>query len=300
MFDARRFLSEYKIGYYTEGKNVSPGWINIQCPFCGDASNHGGFNLSGEYYNCWKCGGRDIPFVIRKLIDVSLSEARSIQAEYTAHNIHLQLLNRKKGRAEKIDIPGDTLPKYHREYLARRGFDPDEIQEVYQVRGTGPAEQWDGHLYELRIIIPIIYNRQIVSFQGRDISGRQKDRYKGCPVEKSVINYKEVLYNLDNAPVGSRIIVVEGITDVWRMGSQFVASFGTTMTPPQIKLLSRYDEIFFLFDPERDAQEKARRYASQLSSMGKSTEVIRTIDDRDPADLSPAEAVILRKRLLEE
>ena len=54
-------------------------------------------------------------------------------------------------------------------------------------------------------------------------------------MEKSVVNYKDILYNMDRVQ-GEKVVVVEGITDVWRMGDGFVASFGTTLTSAQINL----------------------------------------------------------------
>ena len=34
------FLDDYDIEYWTEGKNVVKGWVNITCTFCDDDSNH--------------------------------------------------------------------------------------------------------------------------------------------------------------------------------------------------------------------------------------------------------------------
>ncbi len=170
--------------------------------------------------------------------------------------------------------------------MKRRGFDPKYLIKKYGIVGTGPGESWNNISYELRIIIPIFFGGRIVSFQGRDITNQQKERYKACPVEKSVINCKQILYNLDNAK-GKWVVVVEGILDVWRMGDGFVASFGTTMTSSQINLLNRrFDKITFLFDSELEAQKKAGLYCAQLSSLGKNVELVQLKKVRDPADLS--------------
>ena len=41
-FDVLEFLDDRGIPYVTEGKNVSYGWAEINCPFCpdGDPSEH--------------------------------------------------------------------------------------------------------------------------------------------------------------------------------------------------------------------------------------------------------------------
>ena len=57
MFDVISFLEEYNIDYTTSGKNVTSGWVEINCPFCGDdPSYHMGVNLSSGLYHCWICG----------------------------------------------------------------------------------------------------------------------------------------------------------------------------------------------------------------------------------------------------
>jgi len=50
-FDVEQFLYDYSVSYTTSGKNVSQGWIGVQCPFCDDHSSHGGFNINEGYYN---------------------------------------------------------------------------------------------------------------------------------------------------------------------------------------------------------------------------------------------------------
>lgn len=296
LFDALKFFKDHRIRYWTEGKNVSPGWVNIKCLFCINDSNHLGWNLDEGYFHCWKCNGHKLHTVVSKLLRVPKSRAEEIILEYSGHVPHRKFLNRKKAQAKHIKLPGSELNKFHRQYLKRRKFDPDYIIKKYKITGTGPKETWEDLLYELRIIIPIMYNRKLVSFQARDITDKQKLRYKGCPIEKSVIYYKDILYNWDNANQ-FRIVVVEGITDVWRLGDGFVASFGTGMTQSQIKLLSTVDEIFFLFDPGKEAQNKAKEYAELLASIGRKTEIIKLQGSQDPGELSEDNASYIRRQL---
>lgn len=297
-FDAFRFLKDYNIQYFTEGTNVSPGWVNIRCILCNDHSSHGGFNPQYGYYNCWRCGRHQLDLIVSKLLNISRSQARDVIYEYSGYYAVTKSLNKKRPTAKQLKLPGSTiLSKFHKKYLQQRGFDPNYIQSKYGITATGPGEKWDGSDFSLRIIIPIYYQNQIISFQGRDITDRHKLRYKGCPIEKSVMNYKSILYNIDNCR-GKRIVVTEGITDVWRMGDGFCASFGTAITRWQIKELNRYDEIFFLFDPEPEAQAKAQDVARQLASLGKYTEILILDSGKDPADLSDEEAEYLRKELL--
>jgi len=280
MFDARAFLRDNGVPYFEEGENVSPGWVAIRCPLCSDHSNHGGFNLSGGYYSCWKCGGHPVEEVIVSLLHISWTQAESIIRDYSAATLVHSILNKKKEpRSSSVSLPGESLEKYHRKYLISRGFDPDYIERKYQVRGTGLAGE-----YRLRIIIPIIFHGQVVSFTSRDITEKQKIRYKTLSVERSVMNPKYVLYNLDNCKK-DWVAVVEGPFDVWRMGDNFVAGLGTQLTDQQLRLLTTYKKVVFLFDSEPDAQKRAEKYASAIGSLGVHTHVVDLETDKDPAKL---------------
>ncbi len=110
---------------------------------------------------------------------------------------------------------------------------------------------------------------------------------------------KSVLYNLDNA-TGRRVCLVEGPADVWRMGDGFVCSFGTDVTQAQVRLLSRYKEVFIMFDPEPEARIKARKVAEELSILGGGTDVWLVDMEEyrcDPGDLTEEQAQKLRREL---
>jgi len=99
--------------------------------------------------------------------------------------------------------------------------------------------------------------------------------------------------------------VVEGIFDMWRMGRGFVCSFGTSLRDTQVRLLSEWKEVLFLFDNEEMAQEKAHGYAQILASVGVSASCVvadfgENADgsSRDPGDLTEVEAQEIRRELL--
>jgi hypothetical protein len=290
-FDALSFVRDYNISHWTEGNNVQPGWINVQCPLCEDKSNHGGFNPSEGYYNCWRCGGHSLKYVISRLLGVDKNLAEKIVFEYSGRSYLLSKLNKKIPRATQVTPPGESLQTIHRKYLIRRNFDPDYIEKKYQIVGTGPAGE-----YKFRLIIPLYFQDRIISFQGRDITDKQKLRYKNCPVEESILHYKDILYNIDSVS-GNRIAVVEGVFDAWRMGDGFVATFGTAITECQISLLSKYQYIQFLFDSEPEAQEKAKKAANKLSSVGCNVEIIDLEMKEDPGDLSNKQARRIRREI---
>ena len=293
-FDVIPFLRDNGIAYYEDGENVQRGWVGVRCPFCYDHSNHGGFNLSGGYFNCWRCGGHSVVDYVKAVLHLHYDDAQTIVDEYSTRTTLLHHLNEKKiARAAKVDLPGEPLGKFHRKYLQVRGFDPDFIESKYLVKGTGPVGKW-----KLRIMIPLIFHGNTVSYTGRDITGGKQLRYKTLGVENSVVNPKYILYGFDDCKEDS-IVVVEGPFDVWRMGDGYCSGLGTTLTDQQLRLLSSFKTVAFLFDAEPEAQCKAVDYATRLSSLGSRAFVIDIEDTKDPADLSERRAARLKQQIHE-
>ncbi len=93
------------------------------------------------------------------------------------------------------------------------------------------------------------------------------------------------------------IAVVEGFFDVMRIGDDCAGTFGTEWTVEQFMILKeRFKRIFIIYDNERKAQDKAIKLAMGLNSFGKDVEIFK-LDRGDPADLSPDDALHLRREL---
>ena len=104
-------------------------------------------------------------------------------------------------------------------------------------------------------------------------------KYLSCKGMKK----SQLLYGLPEA-VGSQgaIVVVEGPTDVWRLGPGAVALFGKDMSLPQQELLDRFlpgrPVVVFL---DRDAQDKAVELQRTLLNRGRVTVLAGLPDGRD-------------------
>ena len=290
-FDALSFCRDSGIKYWTEGENVTPGWVNIKCPLCTDKSNHGGFNPTKGYFSCWKCGGHGLSYVIGRLLRIDRTAAEKVISQYEGSGLLRPKIQHKHNPIETLTMIGEPLQTVHKRYLKRRGFDPDLLERKYSLTGTGIVGDW-----KYRIMIPILHQGQLVSYQGRDVTDAQKLRYKTLSPDKSLVNPKHILYNLDNCR-GNTIVVVEGAFDVFRMGDGFAATLGTSMTEAQIKILSRYRRVVFLFDPEPEAQGRARKAANKLSAMGVETELVDLEMEEDPGELSPKQVRMIRREL---
>ena len=274
---------------------MAEGWLNTNCPLCHDVKYKGGFNTDGGYFHCWRCGGHDLAFIISKILRINFFQAKIEAEKYSTQEIARKKLNRKKEGGQPLkSIPGYPTAKQHHHYLESRNFEPEKIIKYYDIRGTGAACLWHNIDYSNRIIIPIYHRKKIVSFQGRSIVKNEKVRYKSCPPDLSPINYKSTLYG---TPHRDQAIVVEGITDVWRIGEGAMATYGTTITPAQIKALAKLQKVFFLFDQEQEAQHKATQAAQILASLNVKAEVIRYHESIDPGEFSHAQVGEIRREL---
>lgn len=293
-----KLFTDYKIDFNTR---VNKGWTNITCPFCDDKTFNGGFNDAGDYYHCWKCGGHNFKQALARAVNIPFNEVDILIEQYAGRNSLLNKLNKKQSKAIKLTLPTDTFTPAERKYLKQRDFSPRLLHEKYNVVGGGITGAW-----KYRIIIPLILNGKIVSWTGRSILSRQKinelkiPRYKNLSIEQSVIDPKSILFNLDNckSEIG---VLTEGAFDVMRMGDGFFCSFGTELTQSQIAVIkSRFKKVFVMFDNEREAQIKARKFGLQIASIGVEVEVVDVYGDfgkNDAGELNEEEVSVIRKEL---
>lgn len=295
--DIIQFYKDYGIEYWTSGKNVTKGWCNVQCPHCNDPSNHLGYNLvEDKGFSCWKCGKHSVPETIAELAGVSIKKAKQIIKRYEGHSEAIVEPKKEIGtRPFKLPSGSTQLKKLHKEYLIKRGFDPDYLEKEWGLMGTGPVGFLEDQDFKLRLIIPIYWNGKMVSFQSRDVTGMAEVKYITAPPEFEIVHHKNVVYGKQEEWEDTGIIV-EGATDVWRLGPMSLATFGTNFTPKQIRVIAKnFDRVITMFDPEPQAQERARQMRSELAFRGVKCRNI--VLNCDPGDLKQEDADRIVKRI---
>lgn len=292
MLNIRALLGDLGVPYWTTGKNVTPGWTSVSCPACGDRSNHGAFSPAGTSYSCFRCGSHKLRNIIAYYTDQATvthllknySDALFIPEKFSVSH------------ASKVEWPPESaveMPSVHAEYLHLRGYDPKQIRDMYKVECCYQTGN-----FNYRIIIPIIQDNKVVSYVGRDVTGKAKLKYKNLSDSKSVVSVKNTVYNLD--AIHDTAIICEGIFDAWRFGSYGVAVYGLQFTGAQTRALAgRLRRAFIAFDAEPIAQQKALEMAEILALQGVSVEVV-SLDVKDPGEMTQKEADQLRKELLKE
>lgn len=278
MFNVTKFCRNYHIHIANTGKHVRPGWVNISCPFC-NGQDHLGVHLSSGAVKCWRCGPHSQLSVIKALLGCDYETAKAIHEEYESRNLRsTRSESDKQGKthATVCSWPEGTNDLSERgcSYLRRRGFDPERLKELWGLRETGMLGD-----YKFRIIAPIIVDGVMVSYQGRDYTGKSELRYKACKQVNEVIEHQSTVYGLDHAKGGS-CVIVEGIVDVWRFGYGSVSCFGTAFTLAQVNLIaSRFKKVFIIFDADDDnAMAMANELACLLSARGVEVEIVDISD----------------------
>lgn len=287
-FDIRSYLDDIGIEYKEAGeKNVSEGRVGIECPFCDDPSWHLGIHYeAGNYFTCWRCDERgDIITLIRKLEDVSFGAARAKLGQYQGGTTR----SKKKKEPRLYDevlpedfeyiVPGEEPPLVN-QWFGRRRFDLSLCQE-YRLGWLSYGE------YQLRLIVPVYLDGKVVSFQAVDTTGNARVKYLDCPDDRATIPNKHLLYGIDD--VGEQVILVEGVTDKWRVGRDAVALFGKSWSWQQLNLLYRKAKgkrmkVALDMDAVRDGEKLAKGLCALFTDV-----VFVELEVKDPDGLSGGE-----------
>ena len=146
-------------------------------------------------------------------------------------------------------------------YLAGRGFDARVIDQFGLSLCMKPGP------FMGRILIPVYQDGKLISYQGRTIVEGMKPKYL-FPTD---VPFHNGLYNWDMASRHDWVVLVEGVTDLWRMWLRgypnTAATFGKTLKQEQFRLLVGRPEIktvVFFWDGE--ALENTWRAVDQLIS----------------------------------
>lgn len=299
--DIIRLYRDFGVDHRTEGhKHCRPGWVNTECPFCSSKAGanpglHLGWNIKDAYYFCWRCGWHPPIRTISELISMPDYDVKKILPNYDAD---LTVIRQKEFKKQDFQLPSGlvSLQKNHKKYLKNRGFDPDELVDKWKIQGTGPISNLGHTSYKHRIFIPFYWNGHIVSFDSRDITGKQQNKYQACPKEFEAMEHKKILYGNQEKWDPDLGICVEGPTDVWRLGEQAFAVSGIKFTPAQVRCIATvFKRVAVIFDDEAQAQVQAKKLVAELKFRG--VNAFNVFIEGDPGSMTQKEANLLIKKL---
>jgi DNA primase len=184
---------------------------------------------------------------------------------------------------------------------------PDKVLEVSGLFGRDQ----NGRIYDRfrrRVMFPIANDSgKIVAFGGRAL-GDDMPKYLNSP-ETPIYIKSNILYHLDRAKDALRhkdfAVLVEGYMDaiaVARAGvSNVVASCGTSLTEPQVKLLNRFTRrIIVNYDPDTAGQNATERSLTILLEQGAEVRVLALPGGKDPDSFIRSEGPAAYIKLLNE
>lgn len=298
MFDFLSFVRDNGIPHKEEGQYEGRRYIQTHCPFCTDGTRgwHLGYNIGKGYFNCWRCGSIKILSVLRALLH-SEKIAKAMFRKYQTDFIPIEAPKPKiNPRKRKLWTPPGIGPmkNAHRRYLQRRGFNPEKLEELWDLQGTAHLS---GRAWSWRIVFPINNaDGETMAYCGRTIRDIEP-KYRMPANDQLRADPREVIYGLQYCT--DTVVIVEGPADVWKFGPGAVATLGIDWTREQAVILKDYRRRFIIFDPEPEAQKRAVRLAFWLSMYDGNVELVTELGS-DPGDLPQREADAIMKQLLEE
>jgi DNA primase len=191
-----------------------------------------------------------------------------------------------------------------------RAFKQKYPEKVLETSGLFSRDQ-NGRLFDRfrrRVMFPIANDSgKIVAFGGRAL-GDDLPKYLNSP-ETPIYTKSNILYHLDRAKEALRqrdfAVLVEGYMDaiaVARAGiSNVVASCGTSLTEPQVKLLNRFTRrIIVNYDPDTAGQAATERSLAILLEQGAEVRVLALPGGKDPDSFIRSEGAAAYTKLLNE
>jgi len=294
----QKLYNDFSIPYASsEDRHYHDGWVHTKCPFCsGNPGYHLGWNEDENYFNCFRCGFHRTTITISQLLKISEPKARDIIKQYKGVIKTKQAKVKIRRKAHRLPSNSEALTAQHKNYLISRGFDPDYLKRKYGLLGTGPVSHLDHIDFKHRIVAPINWGGNEVSFQARDITDRSRLKYITCSKDRELVFHKDILYG-EQIYWQNTGICVEGITDVWRFGDYSFATFGIKYTHTQVRLIANtFKRVAVVFDDESQAVIQANKLVGELKFRG--VDAWRVSVDGDPGAMKQVDADSLVKTII--
>ena len=228
-------------------KAVSPsGWHTLKCPVCNDYKYRGGFKFENDWvsYNCFNCQHKasylegsgefsdDMVTLLRALSvdDMQINKLRLIGLK-NGKPVKLEPVKINLLYPQEIEMPehfyevgssDNIMNELALEYLKNRCITMENKKFF-----LSNDKKWKG-----RLIIPFYYKNKLVYYQGRDLLGKSKNRYKN---PDTAIPRDNIVYNFDQLN-NEKIYIVEGAFDA--MSIDGTAILGNVFSKQQILILN--------------------------------------------------------------
>jgi transcription elongation factor Elf1 len=253
-------------------KRVKADLYNFRCPLCGDSKKQKN-KARGYFYQvktntnfkCHNCGASLSFNNFLKQIDSTLHKQYTFEKFKEGHTgknfvVEEPKFNFKKPSfAPKIDLPKASENDAAKKYLENRKLNPDKFYytDKFKEWTNSHKQTFDSVKYdEPRIIIPLIYQNNMVGFQGRSL-GPNKVKY----ITVMLNDDSPKIYGLDTIRRDAPTFITEGPFD-----STFIRnSIAMCGADADVSRWGINDPIW-IYDNEPRSPEIVRRIKSVISS----------------------------------
>ena len=213
-----------------------------------------------------------------------------------AHDARQYLLNRglTQGQIRRFGI--GYAPKSWQsltDHLMQKGFSPAELISA------GLMVERNGRRFDFfreKVMFPIVDQRsRVLGFGGRTLFG-EGPKYINT-ADTPIYNKREMLYGLNfyrSFGASRELFVVEGYMDLIALSTagfkNTVASLGTALTTPQVRLMRRFaDRVYIAYDGDTAGRNATLRGLDLVEREGIDVRVLALPEGMDPDD-------VIRKR----
>lgn len=299
--------------------------LNVQdCPSCGDHNWKVYLNADSGLGICFKCDTKFNLFsFVRSYVGGSGREAVELLKRAASEQGYRPIVKTVPvaQQAGDFELPESFPIPYqgaHLAYLADRGI-TSETAAYFHLRycESGTYRYMSGEEEKVvdfsgRVLFPVFdIDGTLVTFQGRDITGRSNRKYLFPSGRAGSGVY---LYNAQNAIGAKSVVIGEGVFDVMAIKQAFdtdqslrdvvpIGTFGKHLgcngcdgvgdQCGRLLLLRRMglEDITFLWDGTHDAIIAAVKAAEKLARLGFKVRVGKLPKDCDPNEVSPDSVV---------
>ena len=311
-------------GEKTPSFSVSPDKQIYHCFGCGKGGGVINFIMEIEGLNFPEA----VEFLAKR---VNMQMPEQEESAESKKRGRLLSLNKEAARFfyEQLRTPGGEIA---RKYMDERrigktvaknfgiGFAPDtwnSLERAMKAKGYSDYEMFDAGLvrrgknggfydtFRSRLMFPVIdVKGNVIGFSGR-ILGDGEPKYMNSP-ETMVFNKSRNLFalNLAKKSKSGYIILSEGNIDVVSLHQagfdSAVASLGTSLTPEQARLISRYtNQVIIAYDNDGAGIKAAQRAIGILEKLDLKVKVLRVSGAKDPDEFIKLKGAEAFRNLLE-
>lgn len=304
--DERAVLRPYRVGTTIEMRPEGGEEYNVCCPFCHDT----GFHLYINYTYGLKNTKGERSFATAHCFHGCLEDTEKREALYEllfAFSMPRHIKSSVAVFAEEPAAPAEIippgklvlvsqLPDNHPavEYLCNQRKFSKSLLDYYGICYC--YESQTNPLAVGRIVIPIWFKNEYKGWQTRKLGDGKAGGIKYCTAPG--MRKSKLIYNYDMAIKQDYVVICEGVTDVWRVGSAGVCLFGKKASVEQIRLIKdgwRDKDICLLLDP--DASKESAALYENLRVDCKNVSVVKLPEGVKDAALMEEEAL---RRLIDE